>query len=197
MSHSCLSTSAAGGFAPIKYFQLKYSSVTHIPQRLTRQRVYLSGAAIAPVQDLLRVLPQADFIPGSKTFRSETGQKCLLQQMSLDGAALHLFQNHHFSSVRSQCPAPGSVAQHHPAASPRWCYPHPNRPPVGKHIPSGALSLAWELVPDVQKRVETRHKPKTCWTIAPGGRDEASWSLAPQPTFQQGQPALAGDGWLC
>lgn len=159
-SRSCFPVPAAGGFAPIAYLQLKYSSATHAPQGLAGQ-----GVSLCREQPLhlygIRPMPflrlKADLVPGSQTFRPGTGQKCLLQQMSLDRALLHhpLFQNHHFSSVRSQCPASGSAAPAPPLCLPLLMSP-PSKWASAPHREPPPLFLAWELVLGVQRRGEAR-----------------------------------------
>lgn len=134
---------------------------------------------------------KASLVYVSKTFRPERGQKCFLQQISLDGPLFHIIFPHSGTSGQPQAVLP----QYHHTASPCWCFPHPNGLPWAntQHQVHSSLFFAWELIPRGQDK---RHKPAACWTTAPAIRDEASWSLACQPAFECNQPALAQEGQL-
>lgn len=140
--------------------------------------------------------PKADLVAGSETFRPETGQKCLLQQMSLDRAVLRPtpFQKRHFSSVRSQCPPSCRAAPAPPPCLPLPMSLPPQGPPVGKRTPPGALSPVPCLRAHprcAEEGQDKRHKPATCCTTAPARKDEASWKSGSPPHLRRG-PACSG-----
>lgn len=132
---------------------------------------------------------KASLVYVSKIFRPERGQKCFLQEISLDGtfwchssSTSFFLTQEQVASLRQCCPSTTTLPL---PAGVSWANT--------QHQVHSSLFFAWELIPRGQDK---RHKPGVCWTTAPAIRDEASWSLACQPAFECNQSALAQEGQL-
>lgn len=91
------------------------------------------------------------------------------------------------------------LPQHHHPASPCQCLSHPKGLlwASAHHQEPSPLFLACELIPGVQRRGKTRgtSQQRAAQQLQPG-RMKPAGSLARHPTFEGGQPALAGEGRL-
>lgn len=174
---------AAGGFAPVKCFQLKCSSVTRAPQCRTWQRVYPLGPAAASLQDLPCALPRpkADSVSGSKTFRPGTGQKCFLQQMSLDRAVLRhsCSKSITFPQLGASAQLQAVLPQHHHAAVPPSLWASCGQAPTTR----SPLPCSFPGTSSQVCRGGGGQEAQASNVLDNISSDRASWSLARQPTF--------------